>query len=197
LLKDVAYALAYRGADVIVDAAGDNLVRTDPATGRVVVCAQGLPNLLHELVHVVLAGVLDDDHGIDYGAIPFDLETVAGRRVLWEELACCVLSCAWLADADPGASPDDVRRQVDDWFREQVDIQPVFYGMEEDPPGFWRRVDALRARHADEVNACLVQAYRDTEALLVASGAPRDRARPHWRPSLDERWGRAGRRSVA
>jgi hypothetical protein len=44
-----------------------------PASAPFIVAAAGLPNLLHELVHVLQAGRLADDHGLDYGQIPYDL----------------------------------------------------------------------------------------------------------------------------
>ena len=80
-----------------------------PPEVSVNVRVEGLPNLLHEVGHLVLARVLDDDHGIDYQAIPFDLRTEQGRRVLFEELACCTISCGYprpLCDAQAWAWAD-------------------------------------------------------------------------------------------
>lgn len=161
--------------------------------------AQGLPNLLHELVHVVLARRLDDDHGIDYQAIPFDLDSVGGRRVLWEELACCVLSCAYLSRrrTRDGIRESDaqMRARVDAWFAEQVDIQPVFYGMEDRPADFWNRVEAVARSHADEVAAITGLAYARVEAALRYGGASRELSVAPERLSLDyllKRQGRAG-----
>jgi hypothetical protein len=190
LLRAAARALTRRGATVVIDAAGDNLVRRQDGDAGVVVCAQGLPNLLHELVHVVLAGVLDDDHGIDYGAIPFDLATREGRQVLWEELSCCVLSCAYVARRQPGETAAAAEARVDAWFREQVDIQPVFYGMEDDPAAFWVRVDRCRRAYAPEVDATLGRAYRDVKEALREGGAAGDLAVPPEVLSLETLWSR-------
>ena len=118
LLHFAAEALAAMGARVEIALGGENLVRSLPGpvlaagsdraaqerahpvacsggppkssavTPKALVQAEGLPNLLHELAHAVQAGCLADDYGIDYTAIPFDLDTAAGRAVLWDELAC-------------------------------------------------------------------------------------------------------------
>lgn len=149
------------------------------------VVVEGLPNLLHELVHVLLARCLDDDHGIDYGAIPFDLRSVAGRRVLWEELSCCVVSCAYLLErsaASAGESSHEIApchgwERVDAWFVEQVEIQPVFYGMQDDLPGFWREVDRLARVHRTEFDAVLDEAYDGVERALRWAGVADDVAR--------------------
>ena len=190
-LGAVASALAHRGADVEIDADGENLVRRYRDRPGVQVCAQGLPNLLHELVHVVLAGVLDDDHGIDYQAIPFDLRSSTGRAVMFEELACCVLSCAYIADARDGESEADASARVDAWFAEQVGIQPVFYGMEDDPGAFWRRVGAVAQAHAAELDAVIDRAYRDVAELLAAAGADAALCQPARRLTFAGLWSRA------
>ncbi len=190
-LGAVASALSHRGAEVVIDADGENLVRRHRDRPGVQVCAQGLPNLLHELVHVVLAGVLDDDHGIDYGAIPFDLSSPAGRAVMFDELACCVLSCAYIADVREGESEADTAARVDAWFAEQVGIQPVFYGMEDDPAGFWRRVGELARVHATELDGVIDRAYRDVAALLAAAGADPTLCEPPRRLSFFTLWSRA------
>lgn len=146
----------------------------------VVVRVEGLPNLLHEVGHLVLARVLDDDHGIDYQAIPFDLDTASGRRVLFEELACCTLSCGYprsLSDAPAWA-------WADAWFAEQLEIQPVFYGLEEDPDRFWERVAETYEHHADACEAMVEQAFSRTAALLRWAGAPAGVAAPAQRLSF-------------
>lgn len=146
----------------------------------VLVRVEGLPNLLHEVGHLLLCGVLDDDHGIDYQAIPFDLGTEAGRAVLFEELACCTLSCGYprpLRDADAWA-------WADAWFAEQVEIQPVFYGMEQDPEGFWTTVDAVYRAHTETCEAVVRQAFARTQALLTWAGAPSGVAEPAERLSF-------------
>jgi hypothetical protein len=158
--------------------------------------AEGLPNLLHELAHAVQAGRLGDDYGIDYTAIPFDLDSAAGRAILWDELACCVTSCAYLRAhgraARSGAPAAVVLAEVDAWFREQVEIQPVFYGMEHDPPGFVARVSALLHSRGAEAHAVLDRAYAALERALAAVGAEPAVAMAAWRPSLPTLWSRLG-----
>jgi hypothetical protein len=99
--------------------------------------AQGLPNLIHEFVHVLFFGGLADDHGFDYGQIPLDLSLADHRRHLWEELACCVLSTVICAPFQ-----DDPESFARDWFAEQFEIQGVFHGLEHNLQGFRARVDA-------------------------------------------------------
>jgi len=102
-----------------------------------VVESQGLPNLIHEVVHALFLGHLADDHGFDYGQIPLDLARADHRRYLWEELACCVLSTVICAPLE-----DDPESFACDWFAEQFEIQGVFHGLEHDLAGFRARVDA-------------------------------------------------------
>jgi hypothetical protein len=163
------------------------LDRTSSPVARVEAC--GLPNLLHELVHVALAGRLADDHGIDYQAIPFDLATVPGRAVLWDEVAACVVSCAYLLGRrhDPEGS-DWVG--VDAWFDEQLGIQPVFYGMDDEPERFWSMLPRIVATHRDEQRAMLDAAY-DRVATLLRVGADYERA--PMRLTFDTLWQRRGR----
>ncbi|MBV1861574.1 MAG: hypothetical protein KUG77_24360 [Nannocystaceae bacterium] len=146
----------------------------------VVVRVEGLANLLHEVGHLMLARVLDDDHGIDYRAIPFDLATEAGRAVLFEELACCTLSCGYprpLSDSHAWA-------WADAWFAEQLEIQPVFYGLEETPDRFWDRVAEVYRAHAEACEATVDRAFSQTEALLRWAGAPVGVAAPPQRLSF-------------
>lgn len=151
-----------------------------PPSASVQVRVEGLPNLLHEVGHLVLARVLDDDHGIDYQAIPFDLGTAQGRAVLFEELACCTISCGYPRPLrDPQAWA-----WADAWFAEQVEIQPVFYGWEDDPEGFWSTVDATYEAHAETCEAVVETAYARTEALLRWAGAPAAVAAPAERLSF-------------
>ncbi len=185
LLHAAAQVLQRMGARVEISVGAENMVRNLTKAERgdlaqdprptAVVSAEGLPNLLHELVHAVQSGRLDDDYGIDYSAIPFDLTTVTGRAVLWEELACCTLSCAYMSvsgrAAVAGADLIEVRTEVEDWFREQVEILPVFYGLEHDPPAFIRRVAALLGRHGDEADAIGRRAREATARALRAAGA--------------------------
>ncbi|MEM7159219.1 MAG: hypothetical protein AAF799_40655 [Myxococcota bacterium] len=204
MLLVAAHALVRMGACVEIDATGENLVeRIDPKQAEeaqeradppivVRVRAEGLPNLLHELVHAVQTDRLDDDHGIDYSAIPFDLDSKAGRAVLWDELACCVISCAYLWShgraARTGGSFAQVRAEVEAWFREQVEIQPVFYGMEDSPRAFVARVGDLLHRYAHEVDAAIERAYALTERALRHAGAqPQLASAPH-RPTPQSLW---------
>ena len=112
LLSAAVSALRAAGAEVRLFPEAENCVRRrepdersadardDPAANPFVIEVQGLPNLLHELAHVVLLGRVEKDHATDYRAIPFDLRSMAGRRLFFEELACCAASCAF----HPGAA---------------------------------------------------------------------------------------------
>lgn len=200
------------GARVEIAEGGDNLVRalppgaTDPESHAqdrptALVQAEGLPNLLHELVHAVQAGRLDDDYGIDYTAIPFDLADPAGRATLWDELSCCVISCAYLhahgRAARAGSPSPAIQAEVDAWFSEQIGILPVFYGLEHDPHAFHARVAALLREHATEAQRVLDRAYQATEHALRVVGARPSVAVPPWRPSLHALWPRPQRRHSA
>ncbi len=196
------------GAQVEIAVGGENLVQRMPLTPRTAssalpgdesapaptawVKAEGLPNLLHELVHAVQAGRLDDDYGIDYQAIPFDLAHPEGREVLWQELSCCVISCAYLAGYGRTAQRGGDSRAVDDevraWFREQVEIQPVFYGMEDDPPAFVGRVGELLDTHHAEAADALQAAYAATERALLGAGAKPALAAAPQRPTMAKLW---------
>lgn len=217
MLWAVARVFTQMGAEVEIAQNGENLVRKldpagpcDPAQKRADrprarVVAQGLPNLLHELVHAVQAGQLDDDHGIDYHAIPFDLDTAAGRAVLWDELSCCVISCAYLwthdraaaAAAVAAASASAAPAQVEAWFHEQIEIQPVFYGMEHDPAAFMARVRSLLHAHAAEADAVLARAYALTEHALREAGGDPSLCAPARRPSMSTLWPRACEEAAA
>lgn len=163
------------GGAVVLGADRENLCR--PATSqevdvfgglRWIVESQGLPNLIHELVHALFLGRLDDDHGFDYGEIPLDLERSNHRRHLWEELACCCLSsvfaAVWAEDPEAfGAA----------WFVEQFEIQGVFHGLDHDLAGFREHIDAqLRdpARRAELVTT-VAQGHRLVESALAGVGA--------------------------
>lgn len=198
LLRFAAEALVAMGARVEIAQGGENLVRAlrdpgpTPGGPTSLVQAEGLPNLLHELAHAVQAGRLGDDYGIDYTAIPFDLDTVAGRAVLWDELCCCVTSCAYLwthgRAARAGAPPAEIAAEVEAWFREQVGIQPVFYGMEGDPGAFVARVGALLGQHRAEAEGALARAYAGIERALTSAGADATVAAAAWRPSIPSLW---------
>lgn len=181
LLIHAARVLTDMGAEVVLHTGDDNLVRTrgpgDPGSAPFIVAAAGLPNLLHELVHVLQAGRLADDHGIDYGQIPYDLAVAAQRQILWEELTCCVVSCAYLDVAQESA-----------WFAEQVGIQGVFYGHDDDPEGFLKVVDRTIAAHGDELEHTLARGYAAIEDRLRAVGAPSTLARPRARLDFTALW---------
>ncbi len=191
LLSACSTTLRRLGAEVRIRAGGENLVRalrpdppfaprgpapwTGPPNARVpaeggpaaVIEAAGLPNLLHEFVHVALAGCLTDDHGIDYQAIPYDLDTAAGRAVLWDEVAACVVSCGYLLGASTGMG---AWVRVDGWFDEQLGIQPVFYGMDDEPSKFWSELPRVVGAHRAECDAMTACAH-DRVALLLQWGA--------------------------
>lgn len=148
---------------------------------------EGVPNLLHELVHVLLAGRLDDDHGFDYQAIPYDLQRDDGRAVLWNELSACVVSCAYLLPAAAAAS--DWAR-VDAWFDEQLGIQPVFYGREHDAAQFFAELPARVRDHAGELARVTTTAYERCAALLRWAGAPHEVAEVATRLDFAALWQR-------
>ena len=131
------------GAVVRVSPELENLVRSTPK--GFIVESQGLPNLIHELVHALEAGYLADDHDFPYREIPLNPRNVGHRRLLWDELACCLLSCAF--------TPQHERV---DWFLEQLEIQPVFYGMEDNPADFVRLVDEVFSKWGAQFDDYLV-----------------------------------------
>ncbi|WAS98404.1 hypothetical protein [Nannocystis punicea] len=183
LLLAMARAWAVMGAEVVIAAGDDNLIRTrradDPGDRPFVVVAAGLPNLVHEFAHAIQAGYLADDHGFDYGLIPLDLRVAEQRALLWGELACSVLSCAY---APAGGD-------VDAWFKEQVEIQGVFYGVSEGAE-FAALVDATRAAHPGELPATVEAAYRAVAQALRAVGAADAEAEPPEHLSFEALWAR-------
>ncbi len=136
---------------------------TESWARSVEVHVEGFANLVHEVGHIVLSETLDDDHGIDYGGIPFALDSSRGQEILFEELACCVTSCCYLPDA---AAP-----RIDAWFAEQVGIQPVFYGLEADPAAFWTIVARLASSHEAAIETTIDRAIDRTAGLLRRGGA--------------------------
>lgn len=167
-----------RGHVLIHDDAGNLVRRATPADATphpFIIEAQGLPNLLHEMLHFVQHGALDVDHGIDYARIPFDTDHAGDRRLLWEELACCALSCAYL-DA-----PAAERRA---WFEEQIGILHHFFGLDSTET-LRARIAALLAAHPGEWPRILARAAALAEAHLLDAGAE-ERARPLHDATIDE-----------
>lgn len=183
LILWISAVFAAMGGEVVITSGEDNLIRArqagDPGTRAWVIVASGLPNLLHELVHAVQVGFLADDHGLDYGQIPYDLARAGHRRILWDELAACTLSCAWGEAADEEA-----------WFAEQIGIQGVFYGYEEDEPGFHAAIDRVIVEFDHEMNEVHSAAYAEVERRLGAVGAPSTLARPRARLAFADLWRR-------
>lgn len=180
LLPWIARIFEVQGAVVAVGDGDENSVRSVAGGGYEVV-VQGLPNLLHEVLHALQAGVVADDHGIDYGLIPFDVRVDGERRILWEEIACAVVSCSFLAD----------EAGVDPWFAEQVEIQGVFYGFaEDDLAGLRAFIEATDAAHPGEVEGVVAAAHMLLEARLRAVGAPEALAKAPRRCTFEELWRR-------
>lgn len=163
LLARLVDALARDGADVLIGPEQENSVRPrrhdDPGDLPWIVEAEGLPNLLHEFMHALQAGGLAADHGIDYALIPFDTSRPEQRLLLWQELACCTISCAYLADRPARVQP---------WFNEQAGILHHFYGYDGAEP-FFAHVDGLLARYPEESEAVLAAAY---DLALARLGPP-------------------------
>ncbi|MFV8754230.1 hypothetical protein ACNOYE_27110 [Nannocystaceae bacterium ST9] len=169
-----------------VEPEGENLcrrARPGECASDFVIEAQGLPNLVHELVHAIFLGRLEDDHGFDYGLIPLDLAHADQRRHLWEELACCVVSVAYAERFQPPGF-----RLA--WFVEQFEIQGVFHGLESDLAGFRDRVDRAvgRADWAAELEATLAFAFREVGARLLAVGTAAEFAVLNDVPKFDALW---------
>jgi hypothetical protein len=180
LLRAVAGAFVRGGAAVVIAEEGENRVRRcgpgESSPSGFVVEAQGLPNLLHEALHWVQAGVLDEDYGIDYARIPFDTSVAAQRLLLWQELACCVVSCAYIADRP---------ELVDAWFAEQVGIQHHFFGFASSAP-FCEHVERVVARHGAELDEAVEAAYARLAAVLRAEDPAL--AEPPARPTFAGLW---------
>jgi hypothetical protein len=153
LVRWIAHAIEKMGGITLIGEQRENLCRRANEQEALqsdglewVVEAQGVPNLVHELVHALFLGKLDNDHGFDYGEIPLDVERSEHRALLWEELACCALStstCAPLWPDRPSFSRD--------WFTEQFEIQGVFHGLEGDLEQFRARIDGVIRTHGDEL----------------------------------------------
>lgn len=184
LLEPFARAFAAMGAEVVIARGDDNLIRSrlphDPGDRPFVVVAAGLPNLVHEFAHAIQVGRLADDHGFDYGLIPLDVKAPAQRLLMWQELACSVVSCAY---APAGT--------VDAWFKEQVEIQGVFYGIDDgDVGGFVALVEAAVAAHPGELTAVVDAAYDAIAQALLGVGVPIEEVHPPRRWSFADLWAR-------
>ena len=193
LAQAATRALASRGAEVRIFAGADNSVRPrEPgdsdgdgvrdAAGNLlpfVVEVEGVPNLFHELAHVLLLGRVEKDHGTLAADIPFDLATPKGRRLLFEELACCVASASW----HPGSDAD-----ADAWFAEQVGIQDCFFGLQGDLPRFFTATEREVAAHRAELDDCIGRAHSLVEAALAEAGATPAVARPTRRYEFERGW---------
>lgn len=179
LFRAATRALAAMGAEVRVFANAENCVRprepVEAGGPPFVIEVEGLPNLLHELAHVVLLGRVEKDHATPYARIPFDLASPDGRRLLFEELACCLASCAW----HPGSDAD-----AQAWFAEQVGIQDVFFGFDGDPAGFLAAADARIRAHGAELSEAIARAAAGIQLVLERSGAPLVVARPRREASI-------------
>ena len=185
-------ALVERGGEVRVFADADNCVRPraageavadggDAAAVPFVIEVEGTPNLFHELAHVVLLGRLAKDHATDYAKIPIDLASDDGRRLLFEELACCIASCAW----HPGT-----RAEVDGWLDEQVDIQPCFFRRDGDLRQFLHDADAAIRQHPAQLVAICDRVLESLRIALLAGTVSPCTAAPHANlPPLTE-WAR-------
>ncbi len=176
-------ALQAFGAEVRLFADADNCVRprelgercqgpavsTDPARLPFVIEVQGVPNLFHELAHVVLLGRVAKDHATEYARIPFDLATPFGRARLFEELACCAASSAWHPGGDDEAHA---------WFDEQVGIQHCFFDLRHEPRGFVIAADVPIGAFGGELDEVCRRAWSGVERALRSAGAPDAIAQP-------------------
>lgn len=177
------------GAEVRILAGAENCVRrreADESTAdrarsprAFVIEVEGVPNLFHELAHVVLLGRVEKDHGTPYAKIPFDLTTPDGRRLLFEELACCVASASF----HPGSDAD-----ADRWFAEQVGIQDCFFGMQGELASFVAAAGREAAAHRSELDAAIARAHAGVTAALAAAGAEQALAGPARRYGFDRGW---------
>jgi hypothetical protein len=197
LLTAATRALASLGGEVRLFADAENCVRRreagepcmapsgDATSLPFVIEVQGLPNLLHELAHVVLLGRVEKDHGTPYSKIPFDMATPDGRRLLLEELACCVASASF----HPGSDAD-----AQAWFEEQVGIQDCFFGCDGDPKRLLGAIAREVAAHREALDDVIARAHARLAVALTKAGAPPEVALPPRRFHFEEGWRRlAGR----
>ena len=190
LHRAATVAVRARGGEVRVFAGADNCVRlrqpgeapSDGGDARAlpfVVEVEGTPNLLHELAHVLLLGRMAKDHATDYAHLPYDLTTPAGRRLLFEEFACCAASCAWHPGSDADARA---------WFAEQVAIQDCFFRTDGDLAAFLADADRALASESEGAAAVAARAVALLRDALAAAGLGAARAAPRRRFDLLEEW---------
>jgi hypothetical protein len=168
LVRWIAHGIEKMGGITLIGEHHENLCRRSNQQEALqseglewVVEAQGLPNLVHEFVHALFLGKLDNDHGFDYGEIPLDVDRPEHRALLWEELACCALSTSTCAPLWP--DPPSFSR---DWFTEQFEIQGVFHGLEGDLEQFRARIDEVIRTHGDELVETIERGRRLLEGAL-------------------------------
>jgi hypothetical protein len=196
MVKSATRALESLGAELRFSAAAENCVRrrepgepcaredATPADAErlpFVIEVQGVPNLLHELAHVVLLGRVEKDHGTPYSKIPFDLATQGGRRLLFDELACCVASASF----HPGSDAD-----AQAWFEEQVGIQGCFFGFDGDRPRLLAAIARETAAHREELEEVITRALARIAVALTTAGATPEAAIPRRRFDFDDGWRR-------
>lgn len=195
MLAAATRALERLGAEVRLATHAENCVRrrepdepcaqegatpADAARLPFVIEVQGLPNLLHELAHVVLLGKVEKDHGTPYAKIPFDMTTPDGRRLLLEELACCVASASF----HPGSDPD-----AQAWFAEQIGIQGCFFGFDGDHvPALLAAISREVAAHHGELDETVARAHARIAVALMSAGATPETAFPPRLFDFDEGW---------
>lgn len=189
LARAVERVIEDMGGTALVGPARENLCRRASLAelaqfdGRAwIIESQGLPNLIHELVHALFLGYLDDDHGFDYGEIPLDAERSGHRAWLWEEMACCALSTTTCAPFHP--DPAAFSRA---WFAEQFEIQGVFHGLEHDLDGFRRHIDRQLAdpERLDEFERAIARGHALLAACLPEVELPSCDGLALWRDYLN------------
>src|SRR5262249_9747678 len=180
LMSAATRALASRGAEVRVFAGADNSVRPREAGDERGACGvdgeplpfvvevEGVPNLFHELAHVVLLGRGEKDHGTRAAEIPFDLATPKGRRLPLAGVACSVASASWHPGSDAEAEA---------WFVEQVGIQDCFFGMQGELAWFFAAAGREVVEHRGELDACIARAHELVRTALAEAGAAPEIAR--------------------
>ena len=144
-----------------------------------VVESQWLPNLLHELVHLLLHGSAADDHGFEYVEIPLDPSDARHCQWMWDEIAACALSTQMSVNVST-----DPERFAPAWFAEQIEIQGVFWGLEDDLGGFLRLLSAQIGdpRQNQDLKATLERAWSLVQSALARVETPKEL---YWR---DPRW---------